>query len=324
MTNTEYNPKKLTNKFTTKSGRPLRIGTGTGTKWKGLKQQAKENGKGTIQELIDQLLLALKNGYYHIDAAEFYTTHPEIGVAWKQSGVEREDLWITSKYHPGYGNIEAFSKGPLASVDKALKELGTDYLDLFLIHLPFFTEDISQGYTIETAWKEMVKAKTQGKVRHIGVSNFSVAHLERVFKICDPESYPEVNQVEFHPYLQNQTEGITEFCQKHSIFLEAYAPLTPLFRVDKNGTEVTHHPLQKLLPELSQKYDKSDSQILLRYTLQKGYLPITTSAKLERIQQSLAVYNFELAPEDVTLIDKTGSTFSFQTFFESDFNALNA
>lgn len=300
-------------KFCTVSGRPLLIGTGTGTKWQWLKKgRPIEERNKPIQELIDQLLLALNNGYYHIDTAEIYTTHPEVAEAVKQSGIKREDLWITSKYNP-YRSFTAAE-----AIKSTLAELQTDYLDFYLVHTPFFANEAS--YSIEMAWKEIIEAKKQGKIRYIGVSNFSIPDLERIFKAFEPEFYPVVNQIEFHAYLQNQSVGITDYCKKHNLLLEAYGPLTPLFRIQSGEADTAGDPLRDILPALSDKYQKTDSQILLRYALQRGYLPITTSTKVQRIRETLAIYEFELSAADVALIDKQGSTFHFRSFFNSNFD----
>lgn len=295
--------------FFTVSGKPLVIGTGSGTKWQWLKKGKALEDNAPGQELVDQLLLALNNGFYHIDTAEFYTTHHEVGEAVKQSGIKREDLWITSKYSPYSGRTVT------EAIDITLKELDTEYLDFYLIHTPFFKDD--SKYSIEMAWKDMVEVKKQGKARYIGVSNFTVEQLERVFKTCEPEFYPSVNQVEFHAYLQDQTVNITDFCVKHNILLESYGPLSPLFRVPTEGES---HPLKDILPKLSENYGKTESQILLRYVLQKGYLPITTSSKVQRIKESLDIYQFELSQDDINLIDTEGSKLKVRGFFNDNYD----
>ena len=313
MTKADIEPVDSAKNFSTVSGRPLVIGTGTGTKWQWLKKDRPiEERNKPIQELIDQLLLALNNGYYHIDTAEIYTTHPEVAEAVKQSGIKREDLWITSKYNP-YRPLTAAE-----AIKSTLAELQTDYLDLYLIHTPFFENEAS--YSIEMAWKEIIEAKKQGKIRYIGVSNFSISDLERLFKEFEPEFHPVVNQIDFHAYLQNQRDGITDYCKKHNILLEAYGPLTPLFRIQSGEADAAGDPLRNILPALSDKYQKTDSQILLRYALQRGYLPITTSSKIQRIKETLAIYEFELSADDVALIDQKGSTFHFRGFFNSNFD----
>ncbi|KAK6460174.1 Aldo/keto reductase [Scheffersomyces coipomensis] len=314
-------PISLIHNFTTKSGKAITLGTGTGTKWQWLKKGRPEDEQHTLhQDLVDQLVLALENGYNHIDTAEVYTTHPEVAAAVKQSGIKREDVFITTKYNPGFRTFVAASKSPTEFIDIALKELQTDYVDLFLIHSPFFGEVISHGQTIESAWKELIDAKKSGKVREIGVSNFAVPHIEKAIKVSESKEYqPKVNQIEFHPYLQNQTKDILKFAKENDILIEAYGPLTPLFRIKKDGKEVDDHPLKPVLAKLSEKYGKTDSQILLRYTLQKGILPITTSSKVERIRQSLDIYNFEISKEDVEEIESVGASYPFRGFFDEEF-----
>ncbi|CUM63954.1 uncharacterized protein PRCAT00001542001 [Priceomyces carsonii] len=312
----------LVRHFKTKSGTPITVGTGTGTKWQWKKKLRPEEERGTLdEELVEQLLLALKNGYNHIDTAEVYTTHPEVAAAIKRSGRKREDLWVTTKYGPGFKERLAESKGPEDFIDRSLKDLDNDYIDLVLIHFPFFNTELSHGQNIGSAWKELIKAKKDGKVRYIGVSNFAIPHLEETFKVSDsPEYYPVVNQIEFNPYLQNQSKDIVQYCRDHKILVEAYGPLTPLFRVKKDGVERNEHPLENLLPELAEKYHKTDSQILLAYTLQKGILPITTSSKEERIRQALEASTFSLDDSDVKEIDDVGSTFHFRSFFNNLFD----
>lgn len=299
----------------TKSGRPLLIGTGTGTKWQHLKKSRPEKD-GLTKELVDQLVLALNSGFYHIDAAEIYTTHSEVGAAVKQSGIKREDLFLTSKYFSGSSRYPAISSSPTEAVDKALEELGTSYLDLYLIHTPFFDELTSHGYNSVKAYKELIKAKEEGKIRYLGTSNYAKQHLEEIMKAVEHKDYPVVNQIEFHPYLQNQSEGIVEFCQQHGILVEAYGPLTPLFRIQTGPDGTSNDPLKEILPKLSDKYKKTEAQILLRYTVAKGILPITTSSNPQRVKESLSIYEFDIEPVDVRLIDKVGSTFKFRSFFK--------
>lgn len=301
---------QLSPSLSTKSGLPLRIGTGTGTKWKDLKR----NDISNANSIVEALKIALDLGFNHIDTAEAYTTQPEVAAAIKQSGKNRHDLWLTTKYSPG-GNsyFKKEATGPGHFVDLALKELDTDYIDLVLLHHPFFDKDPS--HTLESAWKELIVAQVQGKVRYIGASNFAVSHLQAVIDVSNaPQHYPVFNQIEFHPYLQNQSPDVVKFCQDNNILVEAYGPLSPLFRVKKDGKEVDDHPLTKLLPELAAKYNRTPAQILLRYTLDKGILPVTTSSKPDRIKESLEIYEFALDPEDVKKIDVVGESFPYRGF----------
>lgn len=309
-------------KLTTKSGKEVRIGTGSGTKWQKIKKGRDSSLQHTlVDELVDSLKESLANGFRHLDTAEIYTTHPEVAKAIAECGVPRDDLFIATKYNTGVEFMPAAYDRASQSIDATLEELGVDYIDLFLIHFPFFSEKYSRGQTIETVWSDLIEAKKAGKIRYIGVSNFAIEHLERTFKVAgSPEFYPSVNQIEFHPYLQEQSAGIRDFCKEHNILIEAYGPLSPLFRIEKDGKEIDDHPLVYVLPKLAEKYGKSDSQILLRYTLQKGYLPITTSSKPERQREALAVYDFLLDDEDVKLIDDEGAKFHFRGFFQGLFD----
>ncbi|KAG7662192.1 uncharacterized protein J8A68_004320 [[Candida] subhashii] len=304
-------PVTFTRTFQTKSGKDITIGTGTGTKWK------KDLSDDSVNpELVDQVLRSLNLGFRHIDTAEVYNTHKEVGAAIKQAGIPREDLWITTKYCPGYRGINAPSTSPTESLNKALKELDTPYVDFFLIHQPFFTEEMTGGVTIESAWKELIEAKKQGKVRFIGVSNFAKVHLKRILAISESEEFlPVVNQIEFHPFLQNQSPDIVKFCQENNIQVEAYSPLAPLSR-----TEAPE--LVKYLKEIGAKYNKTPAQLLLRYTLQKGIIPITTSCQEQRIRQSLDLFDFELTKDETTAIDTIGAKSSYRAFFDVEFENL--
>lgn len=318
MTQTAAQPVELIGpKLTTKSGHEVRIGTGSGTKWQKIKKTRDASLKLTlVDELVDSLKESIANGFRHLDTAEIYTTHPEVAKAIAESNVPREDLFITTKYNPGVEQQPSLHESGAKSIDAALEELGLDYIDLFLVHFPFFNAKHSHGQTLDDVWRDVIEAKRAGKVRYIGVSNFAKEHLEHLFKISgSPEFYPQVNQIEFHPYLPNQSAGILEFSKKHNILTEAYGPLSPLFRIEKDGKAIEDHPLVSVLPKLAEKYGKTDSQILLRYTLQKGLLPITTSSKPERQREALAVYDFLLDDEDVKLIDEEGAKFKFRGFF---------
>lgn len=168
-----------------------------------------------------------------------------------------------------------------------------------MIHSPFFHPDY--GYTIESIWEELISLKKAGKVRYIGVSNYRVSDIEKCIKVSPSEDYyPVVNQIEFHPFLQEQSEGIYDFCKKHNILIEGYKTLSPL-------TIFSDEELNAYLAKLSDKYSKTASQILLKYDLQKGVLPITTSSNEQRIKDSLNLNDFVLEDSEVESIDNIGS-----------------
>lgn len=293
--------------LTTKLGNPLGLGTGSGTVWK-KQDRSDESAKQVSETLLNQLKLALELGFRHIDSAEAYKTHLEVGLAVKESGIPREDLFITTKFSPYLSFFVKKSETPAEFVDEALDELQLEYLDLVLFHHPLFKES---KITIEEGWLQLIETVKQGKVRYIGVSNTDSEVLDRLIAVSKAEGshiYPRINQIEFHPYNQAQSPGILEYAANNNIILEAYGPLTPLKLKSHDS-----HPLEKIIPELALKYDKTEAQILLRYTLQKGLVPITTSSKKERILESLDVFDFELDPQDVATIDTEGSKLNFKT-----------
>ncbi|CCH42265.1 Aldo-keto reductase family 1 member [Wickerhamomyces ciferrii] len=269
-----------------------------------------EDIRHTLDEnLSSAISQALKVGVNHIDTAEIYTTHIEVAHGIKQSGIDRSNIWITDKYSPGFGKFKAPSKTPYEAIQTAVKELEVDYIDLYLIHAQFFDLENTHGVTIEQAWKDLEKAYEEGLVKNIGLSNFDVENTERILKIAKHK--PSVLQIEFHPYLFNQSPGIVEFAQKNDILIEAYGPLTPLFRA-------TDGPLAPVTKELATKYGKTEAQILLRWVYQQGVLPITTSSNEERIRDALNIFSFDLSKEDEELIKETGSKYFFRGFFTGD------
>lgn len=288
--------------FKTVSGKPLLIGTGTGTKWKDLKRQDPINA----QILVDQIKLSISCGYYHLDTAEVYNTEPEVGTALKEMEAVREDFWITTKY-------STFSQtaGPVEALPKSLKNLDTNYVDLYLIHSNSFNK-APNGLGLEECWRQMIECQKKGLTRYIGVSNFQPEAIKTCIKISKEygdEFLPRVNQMEFHPYLKNQFEGVYDLCLENNILIEAYGPLTPILRV-----EAENHPLVSILTDLTAKYDKTDAQILLRWVWQKGVLPVTTSGNETRIKQSLDIYNFQITPEEVASIDEVENQFQYRGF----------
>ncbi|KAK9237026.1 NADP-dependent oxidoreductase domain-containing protein [Lipomyces kononenkoae] len=279
--------------FTLPSGATIPVpGFGTGTKW------YKPGDPSIDRRVVDAIVSALKLGYRHIDGAEVYGTEGEIGVAIKESGIPRDQIFVTSKILPKIGN-------PRAALEETLKLSQLDYLDLYLIHAPFVDEK-SHGISLEKAWEVLSELKSEGKVREIGVSNFAIADLER---LKGSKEKVAVNQIEFNPYLQNQTPGIVEYCQANGILVEAYTPLGPLFPAAKGG------PLDPVVHKLATKYGRDAGQIILKWTIQRGIIPITTSAKEERQKSNLDLNGFELTAEEVKEIDEAGSQKHFRSYW---------
>ncbi|KAI0790822.1 Aldo/keto reductase [Abortiporus biennis] len=221
---------------------------------------------------VPSVLEALKVGYTHFDTAQMYENEKEVGDAIRKSGVDRSKLFITSKVPEDGG-------APHESVDKSLKALGFEYIDLYLIHSP------PSGTENRLAkWKSLIEAKTAGKVRSIGVSNYNVHHLEEI-KNAGLE-LPSVNQIEIHPFCQQRP--IVEYCKANGIVVEAYCPVIR-GKLD--------HPL---IVELAEKYKRDPAQILLRWSLQQGLVPLVRSSQPQRIASNAALYDFVLEKEDET------------------------
>ncbi|GAE33093.1 aldo/keto reductase [Alkalihalobacillus akibai] len=239
--------------------------------WLGLGVFLVEEG----QEVVSSVKAAIEAGYRSIDTAELYANEEGVGQAIAESNVPREELFLTSKVwnnHQGYeSTIEAF--------EESLRKLGTDYLDLYLIHWPC----PGIGKYVET-WKALEQLYKDGRVRAIGVSNFNVSHLEDIINQC--EIVPMVNQVEYHPRL-TQTE-LHEFCKKHQIQLEAWSPLM------RGG--LLEDPT---INEIANKYGKSTAQVILRWDLQNEVVTIPKSIKAHRIQENADVFDFELTEEEM-------------------------
>lgn len=272
------------------------LGFGSGTKWRIQKKSKPESERVPIEELIEVTKDAILSGITHIDTAEAYATHEEVGEAIKRSGVPRSQLFVTDKYSPGPpGTIKEY--GPYDTLKTALKELQLDYVDLYLIHSPRITPETA-GITLEEAWLQVERLYKEGLAKNVGVSNHSVEYLERINKVATVIK-PQVNQIEFHGYLQAQSPKIIEYAKQHNILIEAYSPLAPIVKASPG-------PLDDLLPKLATKYGKTESQILLRWVYQNGILPLTTSSKKERVVEALEIFSFELSQEDVEEISKVG------------------
>lgn len=273
------------------------LGFGSGTAWKLQKRSRPEDKQHEpVEELIEGTKAAILAGFTHIDTAEAYSTHYEVGQGIKKSGVPRSQLFVTDKYSPGSPGTQKTS-GPYETLQNALRTLELDYVDLYLLHTPRITPE-TIGITLEEAWLQVENIFKDGLAKNVGVSNFSVEYLERINKVATVVK-PQVNQIEFHAYLQGQSPRILEFAKEHDILIEAYSPLAPLFRARPG-------PLDDILPELEKKYAKNESQILLRWVYQQGILPLTTSSKVERLIDALNIFTFELDQEDFDKITKLG------------------
>ena len=206
-----------------------------------------------------------------------YENEAEVGAAVREGPVAREELFITTKV---WNNDQGYDESQVAC-RKSLSRLGLDYVDLYLIHWP--VPEKWQG-----SWRAMEELQAQGLCRSIGVSNFSIRHLDELRSLSAVT--PAVNQVEFHPFAFQR--DLLEYCRQHEILLEAYSPLT---RGGKLG-----HPA---LVALGAKYGKTPAQILLRWPLQHGIAVIPKSSHRARIRENAELFDFELSVEDMAILD---------------------
>ena len=223
---------------------------------------------------------ALKTGYRHIDTAKIYGNEEDVGRAVQDSGVKREDIFITTKLW----NSDQGYDSALKAFDDSLDRLGIEYLDLYLIHWPGDNHQRRHD-----SWKALVEIQKSGRAKSVGVSNFTLKHLQDLFEAF-PER-PAVNQAEFHPFIFNEQAGLLEFCKSNDILFEAYSPLA---RGKLND---------KLLGSIGGKYHKSASQVMLRWALQHGTVPLPRSSNVEHISENFEVFDFELATQDMAEID---------------------
>ncbi len=239
----------------------------------GLGVYLSEDGK----EVINAIKYALETGYRHIDTASIYNNEEGVGTGIKESNVSRKDIFVVSKVW----NSDQGYENTLKAFEKSLNRLELDYLDLYLVHWP-----VDGKY--KDTWKAMEYLYKQKRVRAIGVSNFMQHHLEDLLDIA--KIVPMVNQMEFHPYLVQQS--LLDFCSDKKIQYEAWSPMMQgkIFGIDT-------------FKELANKYDKTIAQIVLRWDLQKGVITIPKSSKRERILANADIFDFELTLEDMANLD---------------------
>lgn len=229
------------------------------------------------EQTVNSVKWALEAGYRHIDAARIYENEQSVGEGIRQSGVRREDIFLTTKLW----NDDIRAGRAREAFEESLERLGTDYIDLYLLHWP------ADGF--EEAWKELEKLYREGKIKAIGVSNFQKSHLERLMKIASIK--PAVNQIESHPYFNNQE--LIDYCFENNIAAEVWSPL------GGTGGNVLE---DATLAKLSEKYGKSPAQIVLRWDVQRNVIVIPKSTHKERIVSNSMVFDFELDQEDMKTI----------------------
>ena len=239
--------------------------------------------EGTRAATLD----ALEVGYRHIDTAEMYGNEMGVGEAVAASGLDRSEVFVTSKLNNGFHARDA----ALRAFDGTLEALGFDYIDMFLIHWPLPTI----GDFVET-WKAMQEMYETGRVKAIGVSNFQAAHLQRLFDETD--IVPAVNQIEVHPYLAQDT--LRAFDTAHGIATEAWSPIA---QGKVLGDEV--------IVSIAEKVGKSPAQVTLRWHIQRGDIVFPKSVTRSRVEENFAIFDFELSDDDmqsITELDRNERT----------------
>lgn len=222
---------------------------------------------------------ALEMGYRHVDTAVRYGNEVGVGRALAASGLNRGDLYVTTKLDgPFQGNDKA-----VAGLNESLERLGLEYVDLLLIHWPLPSRDLY----VDT-WRTFERLQEEGKARSIGVSNFKPAHLRRL--AAETSVVPAVNQIQLNPYVTR--EDHVEYHQEHGIATVSYSPIG-------KGGELLEDPV---IVEVARAHGKSPAQAILRWHLQLGHVPIPKSANEERLRQNLDLFDFELSPEQMQAI----------------------
>jgi 2,5-diketo-D-gluconate reductase A len=230
------------------------------------------------EQTREATLTALEVGYRHIDTAQMYGNEKEVGQAVRDSGLAREDLFVTSKLNNGFHAYD----DALDAFDQSLKDLDIDYLDLFLVHWPL----PGVGDYVET-WKAMEKMYESGRVKAIGVSNFQTTHLNRL--AAETTITPAVNQIEIHPYLGN--EEVRAYDAEHGIATEAWSPIAK--------GKVLDDPT---ITRIAQNLGKTPAQVTLRWHVQRGDIVFPKSVTRSRVEENFALFDFELSTEDMTSI----------------------
>jgi len=246
-------------------------------------------GFGTWQvedgrQAVDAVKEALAAGYRHIDTAQGYGNEESVGRAVKQSGLKREEVFITSKLVNAVRGYERTK----AAMDESLEKLGGSYIDLFLLHWPV-PVDFKQNWKEMNAesWRAMEEYYQAGKIRALGVSNFHSRHVDELLKTV--KVAPVVNQIRLCP--GDTQDEVVAYSREKGMLLEAYSPLGSgeIFKVPQ-------------MQELAEKYNKSIAQVAIRWNLQNGFLPLPKSVTPARIRENAEVFDFELSPEDMRKI----------------------
>ncbi|KAJ3500656.1 hypothetical protein NMY22_g19189 [Coprinellus aureogranulatus] len=236
-----------------------------------------------IHQYIEQ---AIEAGFSHLDTAQWYNNEESVGQAVRNSGLDRSELYITSKYSNGL-------KSARSSIQDSLSKIGVKYLDLYLIHHPLSVPQYV------SAWKELEKFREEGLTRSIGVSNFGIRELERLLK--EASVTPAVNQIRLHPYNYTENKPLLEYQAKHGIVTEAYGSLAPL-------TTYPGGPVDEPIKKAAERLGVSPTQVIFLWVKAKGAVIVTTSSNKKHLEEYLAVGDLDpLTQEEIDAIDEAGA-----------------
>ena len=231
---------------------------------------------------VEVLKTSIEAGYRYFDTASFYQTEDFLGQAIRESNLPREDFFLVSKMwkdEMGYQQTKD-------ALEKSLKRLGTDYLDIYLIHWPRPSADCENWKELDLeTWRAMEELQKEGKIRGLGLSNFLPHHIKNILE--NGTVKPVVNQLELHPgYMQ---QAAVQYCKEHGIQMQAWSPIGRR-RILEDG----------LILELAGKYQVSPAQLCLRFLLQNDIIPLPKSSSMERMKQNMDLFHFEISEEDVS------------------------
>lgn len=244
---------------------------GTGSKWKG-------------RDVADYVEQAFDAGFSHIDTAARYANEASVGVAIKQSGLSRSEIYITTKYI--LGSVEG-------SIKSSLTKLGLEQVDMYLIHEPKF------AVNLESTWRDFEQVKKTGQAKSIGVSNFNLSTLQKLVKIAHIK--PAVNQIFFNPYNYSENKDLLEYSARHGIVTEAYSALTPITRYPGG-------PVDAPVNAAAKRLNATPAQVILSWVRSKGVAIVTTSSSREHLEEYLSVAELpSLTEEEISAIDQAGS-----------------
>jgi diketogulonate reductase-like aldo/keto reductase len=223
---------------------------------------------------------ALNTGYRLIDTAMVYGNEKGVGAAIRDSKIPRDEIFLTTKL---WNSDQGYESG-LKAFETSLTRLGLDYVDLYLIHWPRGTE------LTRESWKALEEIHASGRAKNIGVSNFDVDELKELLSYA--KTPPAVNQIELHPFIYKEQRPVVEYCQEKGIVVEAYSPLAQAKQMN--------HPV---INEIAEQSGKTAGQVMLRWAVQQGTVPIPKTSHQERMAENLDIFDFELSEAQMTSLD---------------------